>query len=292
MKQQAMTATEGNTLRTWLAMPSADKRRSIRYHLRRAWIRIAPGCPVPLRLDPGIWWIARNDAVSDELWQGVFEPNECALLRTLIAPGMVVLDVGAHSGFHTLNASKLVGPAGRVISFEPSPRERERLRVHLRLNRCANVAVEAVALGEVPGEGDLFVFDGRTTGCNSFHLASTAGARRVTVPIRTLDQYVANGVVDRVDFVKMDIEGAELSALRGAERLFRTLRPTLLCELHEKRTAPWGYGARAIVDLVASWNYRWYLVEDGGRLTPIDANQAAFFGNGVALPAERPWGGR
>ena len=285
-----MAATGGNALRTWLAKPSADKRVSLRYHFRRAWNRIVPACPLPLRLDPGIWWIARNDAVSDELCQGVFEPNERALLRQLLAPGMVVLDVGAHAGFYTLNASKLVGPSGRVMSFEPSPRERERLRLHLRLNRCANVAVEAVALGEAAGEGDLFVFDGRTSGCNSFHLASTNGARRLTVPIRTLDEYVANGVVDRVDFVKMDIEGAELSALRGAERLFRTLRPALLCELHEKRTAPWGYRAREIVDLVASWDYRWYLVEDGGRLAPIDANQKTFFGNGVALPAERPWG--
>lgn len=282
-------AAGGHTLRTWLAQPSADKRRSLRYHLRRAWTRFAPALPLPLRLQPGIWWIARNDAVSDELWQGVFEPNERALLGRLLAPGMVVLDVGAHAGFYTLNASKLVGPSGRVVAFEPSPRERERLRLHLRLNRCANVTVEAVALGETSGEGELFVFDGRTTGCNSFHLASTDGARRVTVPVRTLDEYVATGIVDRADFVKMDIEGAELSALRGAERLFRTLRPVLLCELHEKRTAPWGYRARAIVDLVAAWGYRWYLVEDGGRLTPIDVAQTTFFGNGVALPAERPW---
>ena len=289
MKQETMTATGGHTLRTWLAMPSTQKRRSIRYHLRRAWTRVAPWCPVPLRLYPGIWWIARNDAVSDELWQGVFEPNERALLRTLVEPGMVVLDVGAHAGFYSLNASRLVGPSGRVIAFEPSPRERKRLRLHLRLNRCANVTVEGAALGASSGEGHLFVFDGRTTGCNSFQLASTVGARQVTVPICTLDQYVADGIVNRVDFVKMDIEGAELSALRGAEELFRTRRPTLLCELHDKRTAPWGYRARDIVDLVASWGYRWYSVGDRGRVTPIDASQTAFFGNGVALPVERPW---
>ena len=280
----------GHTLRTWLAQPSAAKRRSLRYHLRRAWTRIAPGVPLPLRLRPGIWWIARNDAVSDELWQGVFEPNECALLGQLLAPGMVVLDVGAHAGFYTLYASRLVGPAGRVLAFEPSPRERARLHLHLRLNGCRNVTVEAVALGATPGDGELFVFEGRTTGCNSFHLASTDGARRVTVPVRTLDQYVAEGLIERADFVKMDIEGAELSALRGAERLFSTYRPVLLCELHEKRTAPWGYRAREIVDLVAAWGYRWYLVEEGGRLTPIEADQATFFGNGVAMPAERPWG--
>jgi FkbM family methyltransferase len=287
-----MPAGTASALRTWLAKPPAEKRVSLRYHFRRVWNRVAPGCPLPLRLDPGIWWIARNDAVSDALCQGVFEPDERAFLREFLEPGMVVLDVGAHAGFYTVTASKRVGPTGRVVSFEPSPRELERLQLHLRLNQCSNVTVEGVALGDTPGQGELFVFEGRTTGCNSFHLASTNGARAVTVPIRTLDEYMTNGALDRVDLVKMDIEGAELSALRGGERLFRAARPVLLCELHEKRTAPWGYRARDIVDLVASWGYRWYMIEDGGHLTAIGADRTAFFGNGVALPAERPWGRR
>jgi FkbM family methyltransferase len=286
---EVMPAGTASALRTWLAKPPAEKRRSLRYHFRRVWNRVAPDWPLPLRLDPGIWWIARNDAVSDALCQGVFDPDERAFLREFLKPGMVVLDVGAHAGFYTMLASKRVGPAGRVISFEPSPRERERLQMHLRLNRCANVTVEGVALGDAPGHGELFVFEGRTTGCNSFHLGSTNGARPVTVPIQTLDEYMVSGALDRVDLVKMDIEGAERSALRGAEQLFRTRRPVLLCELHEKRTAPWGYRARDIVDLVASWEYRWHMIEEGGRFEPIGADRATFFGNGVAFPAERPW---
>jgi FkbM family methyltransferase len=201
---------------------------------------------------------------------------------------MTVLDVGAHAGFYTLLASACVGDAGRVMAFEPSPRERERLRAHLRLNRRTNVTVEAVAIGDAAGSGALFVFDGRTTGCNSFHLADTRGAHAITVPIRTLDDYDARGACGPVDLVKMDIEGAELAALRGAEQMFRSRRPLLLCELHDKRTAPWGYPARHIVDLVEGWSYRWLAFDDEtGRLVPVTSSQQSFATNGVAIPNER-----
>ena len=247
---------------------------------------MCPGLPVPLRFAPGFWWIARNDAVSDQLFIGIFEQRERQFLQQFIKPGMNVLDVGAHAGFYSLMASKLVGPTGRVVAFEPSPRERQRLTRHLRLNRCRNVTVEAFAVGEHAGEATLLVFDEGETGCNSFHLDNTKGTSPVTVPVRPLDEYVAAKALPRVDLVKMDIEGGELSALRGAERLFQTMRPALICELHEKRTAPWGYGARAIVDLLASWHYGWYIVEEGGTLAPLDPNRTLFLDNGVALPME------
>lgn len=279
--------TRARALQDWLAKPAADKRRSLRHHLRSAWNRVLPACPLPLRLTPGIWWMARNDAVSDELCEGMFEPNERAFLNCALAPGMIVLDVGAHAGFYSLVASKLVGPSGRVIAFEPSPRERERLRRHLAINRCRNVTVEPVALGEAAGEADLLVFDRRTTGCNSFHLANAQGATPVRVPIRSLDDYLGEASLPRVDFIKMDIEGGELAALRGGTRLFREMRPTLLCEIHDRRTAPWGYRAREIIDLVERWDYRWFLPGDGGRLSPVAAGQQTFFGNGIAIPAER-----
>lgn len=279
--------TRGRALQDWLAKPAADKRRSLRYHFRKAWNRVLPACPLPLRLTPGIWWIARNDAVSDELCEGAFEPNVRAFIDRTLAPGMIVMDIGAHAGFYSLVASKRIGPSGRVIAFEPSPRERDRLRRHVALNRCRNVTVEPIAVGDAAGEADLFVFTGRTTGCNSFHLATTQGATPVRVAIRTLDGYLDDAKLPRVDFVKMDIEGGELAALRGGERLFRAMRPTLLCELHDRRTAPWGYRARDIVDLVERWDYRWYLPEDDGRLSPVGADQDSFFGNGIAIPAER-----
>lgn len=266
--------------------PAAYKWHSIRRHFRRAWNRAIPGVPFLLRLHPGIWWIAAHDAVSDQLFAG-FEQRERRFVSRFLAPGMTVLDVGAHAGLYTMTASKRVGPLGRVIAFEPSPRERGRLERHLSLNRCRNVTVQSFALGEDQGEAELFVVDGSETGCNSFRPPAGIAGHALRVPIRRLDDCRAEGLFSAVDLVKMDIEGAELSALRGAESVFRSARPVLLCEIEEARVAPWGYPGRAIVDLLSGWDYRWFTIGENGGLDALPADRERFNGNYVAVPAER-----
>src|SRR6202022_4832032 len=106
------------------------------------------------------WWLAEKSALDDDLVQEGFEDAEIAFVHRLLRPGMTVLDAGAHHGLYTLLASKRVGKQGRVIAFEPSPRERKRLRRHLRVNRCKNVDVQSCALGDQGREADLFLVEG------------------------------------------------------------------------------------------------------------------------------------
>jgi FkbM family methyltransferase len=253
-----------------------------RERLRRVWHRILPDFPLPLRIRPGLWWIARRDVVSDGLFAGTFEPGERAVFAGLVKPGMTVLDIGAHAGLYTLIASTLVGDAGRVVSFEPSPRERGRLLKHLGLNRRRNVTVEPVALGDTDGEATLYVVQGSETGCNSLRPGDVGDAQPVRVPLRRLDDYLASGEIRRVDVIKMDVEGAELSVLRGAETLLRTQGPVLLCEIEDARIAPWGYNGREIIDLLAGWGYEWWVVAEGGRLEPFVSGRTEFMGNFLA----------
>jgi len=83
-----------------------------------------------------------NDVCSDAIFTDSFEKAEIHFVENFLKEGMTVLDIGAHHGFYTILASKKVGPSGRVIAFEPSPRERRRLLLHLKLNQCSNVKVE------------------------------------------------------------------------------------------------------------------------------------------------------
>jgi FkbM family methyltransferase len=272
--------------RTWWRQPAAYKWLSVRRKFRLTWNRVFPRVPLLLRLAPGIWWIAWHDAVSDQLFFG-FEQKERRFVNRFLTPGMTVLDVGAHAGLYTMTASKRVGPSGRVIAFEPSPRERGRLERHLSLNRCRNVTVQAVALGEEQGDAELFVVDGSETGCNSLRPQAGLAGHAVRVPLRRLDDCRAEGMFDGVDLIKMDIEGGELSALRGGESVFRSARPVLLCEIEEGRLAGWGYGGRAIVDLLSGWGYRWFTIGEDGGLAGLPADRERFNGNYVAVPAER-----
>lgn len=235
-----------------------------------------------------MWWLARRDNLGEALLTGSFENAELAFARRFLKSGMVVLDVGAHHGLYTLLASKLVGKDGKVYAFEPSSRERRALRLHLALNRCGNVAVQPVAVARSDGESEFHVVDGSETGCNSLKPPNVAsGTSPTTVRAVSLDSWMQRENVSTVDFIKLDVEGAELEALEGASLLLeRRPRPMAVVEVQDVRTAPWGYRAKEIVSLLESKGFVWFeLLRDGSRKR-LETNGDVFDGNFAACPDE------
>lgn len=253
------------------------------------WNRIFPETPFPIRLPFGAWWLARNDFMGAGLFNGGYENSERRFVQRFLRPGMTVLDIGAHHGFYSLLASRMVGPQGQVLAVEASPRERKNLTRHLRINRCKNVRVEACALGETKGTADLFLVNGFQAGTNSLHLPPTSVPREtVQVEIKRLDGVLAERNIANVDFMKVDVEGAELSALKGAfEILSRKPRPVILIEVQDVRTEPWGYPAREIVRFLSDIGYFWFRPLPDGRIEKMDAAAEKYDGNFVAIPAEQ-----
>ncbi len=269
----------------FLASPARRKYITLALRARRVF----PQMPIPLRLPFGAWWLAEKGALDHELIYSEFERMETQFVERLLRPGMTVLDVGAHHGLYTLLASKRVGWDGKVIAFEPSPRECARLRKHLRWNRCSNVELVPCALGENPGEADFYVVDGFQDGCNSARPpAIEEPTQTMRTQVRRLDDVLAERGVGEVDFIKLDVEGAELSVLYGAMKLLQgEARPAILAEVQDIRTQPWGYPAREILHHLARLDYRWFAIAAKGALLPISCNQESYDANLVALPAER-----
>ena len=250
--------------------------------------KFLPGLPLPARLPSGELWLAWNDVMGKHVYQHEdFEIQECRVLDRLLSAGMMVFDIGAHQGFFSLLFSRKVGGQGAVVAFEPSPRENRRLRWNLQLNRCRNVQVVAGALGKQTGQADLFVCLGRETGCNSLRLPAVAEpVSKLSVPITTLDRFMTEQKIGKLDFIKMDVEGAELEVMQGGDRTLERLRPLILCELSDLRTAPWGYRSQDICRHLLARDYLLFSFSGGGNLIPCP-DKKKYNENILAVPREK-----
>jgi FkbM family methyltransferase len=269
----------------FLRKPARTKYISLAQRARTVF----PEMPIPLRLPFGAWWLAENGALDHELVHNVFESVETNFVGRLLRPGMMVLDIGAHHGLYTLLASKRVGREGRVIAFEPSPRERRRLLRHISINGCKNVSVQPMALGDHTGEADLFLVEGRQDWCNSLRPPEVDERTSIIrVEVRLLDDVLRMLEISRVDFIKLDVEGAELSFLHGSTKLLQSdSRPAILAEVQDIRTRPWGYPAREIIKFLVSMEYQWFALARDGNLQPVSSDLSSYDANLVALPRER-----
>ena len=244
---------------------------------------------VPVRLSFGAWWLAGRGTLDERLLNGDFESSELRFVESYLQAGMTVLDIGAHHGLYSLLAAKRVGRNGRVRSFEPSPRERKSFKRNLRINGFRNVQIESFALGSSAGRAELFLVEGAEDVCNSLRPpAAEVTTTKVSVEVRPLDEYLQRQKIEKVDFIKLDVEGAELEVLRGAKRLLSSAeRPMILAEVQDIRTAPWGYRAEEIIRHLEELGFGWYGLSEAGSLIALDTTATSYDGNYVACPNER-----
>ncbi len=167
---------------------------------------------------------------------GGFEPVELRTMLELLSPGAVVLDVGANVGYLTVPLALALGESGRLLAFEPEAENVRRLRANLALNELKNVDVRQIAIGAQDGEVGLVLADDP-----AYHSTATAEERRritsrhetgrsVSVPMARLDTVWREAGSPVVKLVKIDVEGAELDVLEGANELLMACRPGLLIE--------------------------------------------------------------
>jgi len=167
-------------------------------------------------------------------FRGTFEPHLGALFERLLQPGAVAVDVGANIGTHTLSLADLVGPGGKVLAFEPNPVIRRRLEANVALNDFVHVDVHAYALGASDARMALRVPANGSAEAANPGLASLVALDTphdlVEVDVRPLDAVVADGALDRVDLVKIDVQGYELPVLRGMAGVLGQFRPAVVFE--------------------------------------------------------------
>ncbi len=164
--------------------------------------------------------------VSAESAYLCWNPEEYRAFRGAVRPGGVALDVGANAGAYTLLLGQWVGASGSVFAFEPSPDVFARLVNHIRLNALdETVCAVAAAVGEHDGEGQLDI-SGSLGEARLTRQGHSGDVSRVSVELVTIDTFCQRQSVIP-QFIKIDVEGWELSVLRGARRTIRAAGPDL-----------------------------------------------------------------
>ena len=199
-----------------------------------------------------------------------YEAPEVRFFQRWLRPGDAVADVGAHVGFFTLLAARLVGPAGEVHAFEPVPVNFDRLGENVGLNGLQNVRLERAAVGDEEGEVSLGLAEERLVGESTCDYTVGGELGGVTAPVTTLDAYLARHSTPRLRLVKVDVEGFEPKVLAGLAGTFDDAPPeAILFEHNATMLRSHDMSPTAVFEDLAVRGYRVHRLGQGGGLRPV-----------------------
>lgn len=223
---------------------------------------------------PGRLFINLSDSVGLNIAQGSYEQEEVAFVKANLRPGQTFVDLGGNIGFYSILASAIVGTQGKVFTFEPLTINIETIRRSIGENSFAtNIHVEQAIVGDRPRNDMAIIYqtleDGSGNSGGSFIAPVDsnikAHLRREPVRQEMLDTFLSD--VTAVDFIKMDIEGAEVLAMRGAKEIFKKFSPIILSEVHTNQLElVSGANWREYFALMHSYGYKPHFFS-GGRIT-------------------------
>lgn len=215
-------------------------------------------------------------------WTGFHEFRELLFLHLFLTPEMVLVDAGANIGLFTVFAARRVRN-GKVIAFEPVPSMADWLKKNIDLNNLPNIQTETCGLSDHPGVLPIYEIESTHEGLSTLYPGSLSKSAMTEVPVKKLDDVFENYGFSRLDIIKIDIEGGELPALRGATQTLRKFRPAILIEINESTYASAGYRPSDVYDFLKALDYRPHSIGKNGRLYP--EREQSTFQNVVFLPA-------
>lgn len=192
------------------------------------------------------------------------EPYIVAYFRSILHPDSIVFDIGAYIGVYTFVAREIL-ETGMIHAFEPNPESAKRIEEAIERNDVSRIQLNNLALGDYIGKVQFSV--NLTPVQSSIHHHPSQGGP-VEIPITTLDQYCSEREIGRIDLLKIDVEGAELMVLRGAEKMIEMVSPLIIAELHKRESRRFGYTVAETIQFLSDAGYSLYRVNYGLTTRP------------------------
>ena len=191
-----------------------------------------------------------------ELALGTYEVPIQNIFTQQLKAGDVFYDIGANVGFFTVIAAKLVGDSGKVYAFEPGSENASSIRHNAQLNNFTQVEVIEKAVSSSSGQGKLLLAQ-----YSGGHALATADAPpdlagEVTVELVSIDDLIAQKQIQPPNFVKVDVEGAELDVLKGMSETIKTYKPTIIYEIDDGERAAYERKYQELASFLQSFNYQ------------------------------------
>jgi FkbM family methyltransferase len=190
---------------------------------------------------------------------GVWEPETWRVVEQHLQSGTTFVDVGAHIGYYSLKAAWRAGSKGHVIAIEPNPDTVRKLQDNIRASGASNITVVPVACADSEATLDFFSSWPNNTGESSLYRARASQEGNSIIPVRVrarpLDAILKDLGISRVDVVKIDVEGAELLVLKGAQETLARYHPILIVELWGDLPKEMGANSAEITEFLRSHGY-------------------------------------
>lgn len=224
---------------------------------------------------------ARSRTEATALWNGSYDSDELEFMRRSITASSTFLDIGANIGLIAVPISRFLSPSGgRVIAVEPVRVNAARLRASSKLNGDLRLDVVELALGSASGVVRLSKEGAASSSGNAIVAATGETAR-----LETLDAVLAEMGGTVVSFIKIDVEGYELSVLQGALETLKRYRPIIYGEFHSGLMPKFQADFTEVESLLSPLGYRYYKFT--GKCTVEEVKPASGIGNVVLVPTEK-----
>lgn len=193
-----------------------------------------------------------------------YETTELKFLKNNLKSDSTFIDIGANIGLFSLTASNII-KNGKIVSFEPFSKNLDTFQTNISLNNKKNIKIEKIAIGAENGEINLYYNEKeQNLGMVSIHKTKDSNAEKTK--LQTLDSYVENNAIQNIDFIKIDIEGNEFSALQGMASVLKKQNPVLLIEILTQKEKD------LIVPFLEKLGYQKYYLYDNAELSSENKN--------------------